>query len=163
MPTEPRPTETLTRLRRWLLWIFLGGSLGTTAELFLLDHTEGFWQWTPIVLLGAAVLATLWTQIAGSIWSQRVVSGVLVVVTLSGLVGTFQHYRGNLEFELEIFPSLAGWELFWRTLKGATPTLAPGAMILLGLLGLLAQSRRLGWGKAEGTRNKAGAGTKEGE
>ncbi len=156
MSTEPTVTENLTRLRRWLSLIFVGGSLGTGAELLLLDHTEGFWQRTPIVLLGAALAATVWTQLGNSVWNERVLSAILLLVVVSGLVGTFQHYRGNLEFELEIFPSLAGWELFWRTLKGATPTLAPGAMILLGLLGLLAQTRRLCRGRQNpsGTRRQ---------
>ncbi|MFB3131882.1 MAG: hypothetical protein ACE10K_05095, partial [Rhodothermales bacterium] len=39
------------------------------------------------------------------------------------------------EFELEMYPTLKGLELFWESIKGATPALAPGTMIQLGLLG----------------------------
>jgi hypothetical protein len=31
---------------------------------------------------------------------------------------------------------LAGWELFKEAMTGATPALAPGAMVQLGLIGL---------------------------
>jgi len=46
------------------------------------------------------------------------------------------HYRGNVEFERERDPSLSGLALVWEALRGATPSLAPGAMAQLGLLGL---------------------------
>jgi hypothetical protein len=36
-----------------------------------------------------------------------------------------------------MYPSLTGFELFREAISGATPTLAPGAMLHLGLLGLL--------------------------
>jgi len=41
-----------------------------------------------------------------------------------------------MEFELEMHPSQSGWALLWAVMKGATPALAPGMMILLGALGL---------------------------
>ena len=47
------------------------------------------------------------------------------------------HYRGNAEFELEMDASLGGWQLFLESVHGATPALAPAAMMHLGLLGLL--------------------------
>jgi hypothetical protein len=56
----------------------------------------------------------------------------------SGVVGIALHYRGNVEFEREMYPSLAGMELVEKTLTGATPVFAPGAMALLGAIGLLA-------------------------
>ena len=54
----------------------------------------------------------------------------------SGVLGLYLHYRGNVEFELEMYSSLRGFELFWEALKGATPALAPAAMAHLGLVGL---------------------------
>ena len=59
----------------------------------------------------------------------------MILFVLSGLVGLILHYQGNAEFELEMYPSLNGLELFWEAIRGATPTLAPGTMIQLGLLG----------------------------
>jgi hypothetical protein len=61
----------------------------------------------------------------------------MALCVVSGLVGLGQHYAGNREFELEMHPSRGGLELVWESLAGATPTLAPAAMVHLGLLGLL--------------------------
>jgi hypothetical protein len=56
---------------------------------------------------------------------------------VSGVLGTWYHYTGNVEFELERTPELGGWALFQAAMGGATPALAPGTMIQLGLIGLL--------------------------
>lgn len=44
--------------------------------------------------------------------------------------------QGNVEFELEMYPDLSGWKLFRDSMMGATPALAPGAMVQIGLVGL---------------------------
>ena len=61
----------------------------------------------------------------------------MVMVLLSGGLGVFLHFKGNIEFEKEMYPSMSGFELIWESLKGATPSLAPGAMALLGIVGLV--------------------------
>ena len=61
----------------------------------------------------------------------------MCLVLASGIVGVVLHYRGNADFELEMRANIRGVELIWNALTGATPALAPGTMILLGLLGLL--------------------------
>jgi hypothetical protein len=60
----------------------------------------------------------------------------MVLSLASGFVGLLLHYRGNVEFELEMYPDLAGWKLFKDSMMGATPSLAPGAMMQIGLIGL---------------------------
>ena len=57
---------------------------------------------------------------------------------LSGLLGIWLHYDGKAEFKLEIDPELSGWALFWECIHGHSmpPVLAPGTMLLLGLVGL---------------------------
>ena len=50
----------------------------------------------------------------------------MALFVLSGGIGVALHYRGNVEFELEMYPSLSGLELVRKTLTGATPVLAPG-------------------------------------
>lgn len=127
---------TLAVLRGALLVILLAGMLGTGIELLLLPHTEGFWQLIPLVLLGAGFAALGWYGAARNAASLRAVQLLMLVFVLSGLTGLLLHYRGNLEFELEMHPSAAGWGLFWEAIRGATPTLAPGTMIQLGLVGL---------------------------
>jgi hypothetical protein len=69
---------------------------------------------------------------------------------LSGITGLVLHFRGNILFEQESDPSIAGTALLHRALMGATPTLAPGTMIQLGLVGLVFLFRhpRLQTGKA---------------
>ena len=68
-----------------------------------------------------------------------------ILFVLSGVVGLWLHYHGNVEFELEMYPGLAGFELFRESVTGATPTLAPGTMLELGLLGLLYTYRHPAW------------------
>jgi hypothetical protein len=127
----------LSLVRKALLGIFLFGVVGTGAELILLEHTEDFWQWTPLVLmgLGAAVLI-LYTFVRSS-GVLRAFQGAMALCVASGLLGIWFQYQGNVEFELEMYPTIGGVKLFWEAMKGATPALAPGTMIQLGLLGLL--------------------------
>jgi hypothetical protein len=54
-----------------------------------------------------------------------------------GALGIYLHFRGNVDFVRERYPSLGGTTLIWKALRGATPALAPGALAQLGLLGLI--------------------------
>ncbi len=126
-----------TPLRPLVLALVVFGMAGTLTELVLLEHFESAWQWAPFVALGAGLGsagAHLVRRSAGTLRLFRAVMGGLVLV---GLVGLAQHFLGNRAFELEMRPSMAGTTLVWESLKGATPALAPGVLIQLGLLGLL--------------------------
>lgn len=125
-------------VRRLLFAVLALTMIGTLAELILLEHTEGIWQQLPLILLGAGILtlaAVILRRVALTIWLFRV---AMLLCTLSGAVGVFLHYDGNSEFELEMYPSLDGMQLFWESMRGATPVLAPGTMTTIGLLGLIA-------------------------
>jgi len=122
-------------LRTFLLLIFILGLFGAGAELLLLEHTEDFRQWIPLVLLAISVIVLGWRGLSRGAMSLRVFQGTMLLFVISGCVGIFFHYQGNVEFELEMYPTLAGWELFAKAMQGATPALAPGTMIQLGLLG----------------------------
>ena len=119
---------------RPLILLYVGGSLGLLAELLLLGHLEGWTQWIPLVLLVAATIAGLdWLRDARPNARRRLhVSGWLLA--LSGLIGTVLHVRGNWEFELEMYPDMRALELFAESMTGATPALAPGALLILGLM-----------------------------
>ncbi|MCY3681076.1 MAG: hypothetical protein OXH16_06750 [Gemmatimonadetes bacterium] len=123
-------------LRRFVLAILIMGIVGTGAELVLLEHMEDFWQWVPLVLFVAALPCAGWLLVAPGVVSVRIFQIVMVLFVVSGFVGQWLHYKGNVEFELEMYPSRGGLELVWEALGGATPSLAPGTMTLLGLLGL---------------------------
>jgi hypothetical protein len=68
----------------------------------------------------------------------------MLFAVVSGLAGHWLHYRGNVEFEREMYPDRAGVELFTESMTGATPVLAPGTMTVIGLLGLVAVWRPQG-------------------
>jgi hypothetical protein len=55
----------------------------------------------------------------------------------AGITGVVLHYQSNVELELEISPESAGLGLAWAAMKGGTPTLAPGTMVLLGAIGFV--------------------------
>ena len=141
MPEGSSEGTTLVAIRRFLVTIFLLCGVGTGVELLLLGHTEDPWQWAPIVLLSVSLVALVWRGAGGGLASLRMFQGVMVLCILSGLVGLGLHYDGNVEFELEMYPSLGGFDLFWESVTGATPTLAPGTMVGLGLLGLASTYR----------------------
>jgi len=123
-------------LRKLLFVTLLVSLIGTTVELILLEHFDDVWQWVPIALLIAALLTLGWHALERGPTSLNVLRALMVLFVASGLIGVLLHYRGNVEFELEMYPGLAGWKLFREAMMGATPALAPGAMIQVGLIGL---------------------------
>ena len=124
-------------MRRALLGLFLLGVVFTGVELLLLEHTETLWQSAPLGLLALALVALGgWLAVPGLL-TLRAFQGLMLAHVLCGAVGLYLHYQGNVEFELEMYPSLEGFELFREATMGATPVLAPAMMAQLGLLGLL--------------------------
>ena len=143
-PPSPAPNPegpTIRLLRRAVGAVFVLGLIGTATELILLEHVEDPWQWTPLVLIGLCWAVLLWRVLGGGAGALRAFQGLMVLFLAAGALGLVLHYRGNVEFELEMYPSRKGFELFWEALKGATPALAPGMMIQLGLLGLASTLR----------------------
>ena len=111
--------------------------VGTEVELLLLKHTDGVWQLLPVYLVGAALLAAGWVGASPGPSSLRLLRGIMWIFVASGLAGIVLHFRGNVTFEQESDPSIAGAALLRRAVMGASPTLAPGTMLQLGLVGLV--------------------------
>lgn len=139
---SPAPGSAATRddplgvVRALLLIIFLLGVGGLAVELVLLEHYDDYWQLTPFALFGASLLVLAWywgTRRGAAIKAFR---AMMVLFLASGAWGIFLHYEGNVEFEREMSPEVTGWPLFWEAIRGATPSLAPGAMVQLALIGL---------------------------
>ena len=128
--------STAGALRTALLGLFLLGSLGTAAELLLIGHVEDNWQLVPLGLFAVAPVLIAWYALARSSASIRAFQGLMFLYIGAGVAGSLLHYLGNMEFELEMYPGMAGLELFRETMTGAFPALAPGAMTLFGLIGL---------------------------
>jgi hypothetical protein len=128
---------TIELLRTGLAVVLAIGLGGTEIELLLLKHTDGFWQLVPVALVGAGLVALAWYGVARNAVSLRLLQGLMAVFLISGAVGTIQHFRGNVAYERDSNPSLSGMALYRSALMGSTPSLAPGTMIQLGLIGLL--------------------------
>lgn len=123
--------------RTLLLAVILIGIIGLQAELLLLDHAETFNQWIPHLTLAIGLLSVGVVYLKPSPLSVKVFRGVMLGFIAIGLLGVFLHYRGNVEFAQERWPTMGGFALMWKALRGATPAMAPGALAQLGLLGLL--------------------------
>ncbi len=129
-----------SKLRSGLSGIFILGIFGTFIELLLLDHTEDFWQLLPLILLGIGLISFLISSFSETPIKLKLFRIVMIFFILSGITGVWMHYQTNVEFEKEMYPGLEGLGLFTEAMKGATPSLAPGAMLMLGLIGLLRSS-----------------------
>lgn len=128
----------LAVVRKILLAVLTLGIAGSTTELILLKHTEDWRQWIPLIVLAAALLALAWHGLSGSALSTQALRWLMLAFVVSGLVGVYFHFQGSAEFKLESNPKLSGMALFWEAIRGkAPPLLAPGAMVQLGLLGLV--------------------------
>jgi hypothetical protein len=114
---------------------FFFGSIGTGIELVLLEHTDGIWQALPLALVALGCIAGGLLAMRPAPATARAFQGLMMIFAASGLAGVLLHYQGNVAFELELSPEAAGMPLFWESMKGATPALAPGTMILLGAVG----------------------------
>src|SRR3954464_4251135 len=114
------------RLRHFLLILAAVLCLGTLGELSLLNHLKEPVQVVPFVLSGLALIALFlvyrWPQ-RKTIWALR---GIMVLMVLGGLLGIYEHLAGNREMALEIHQQASAGRLFWYTLSGADPALAPG-------------------------------------
>lgn len=129
-------SATLATIRRLLLGIVVVGVGGTAVELLLLGHFDGPAQVTPLVLLGLAGASLTWHIAAPAAAAVRTLQLTMMALIGAGVVGVGMHFDGNVEFERELYPSLAGIELVEKTLTGATPVFAPGSLTMLGLVGL---------------------------
>jgi hypothetical protein len=134
--TEP---STLRALRRWLLILLGCGLAGTATELLLLGHDEDATQLVPLLVTPAVLAVLAWHTLAPGRASTRLFRVAMLALIACGAAGVWFHYSGNREFQLEMDPSMAGFDLLLEVLQAkAPPALAPGHMALLGLFGLAA-------------------------
>ena len=124
-------------LRQLLLALVLIGIVGLAIELLLLRHAESFTQLIPHITLAIGLIATAAVYFLPRSGTIKTFKLVMLLFLLVGVLGVFYHLRGNVEFALERDPTLSGMKLVWKVLRGATPALAPGALVQLGLLGLI--------------------------
>lgn len=125
-------------MHRLILAILFLGLVGTGTELLLLEHTKSLRELIPVALIAVSILILVWHVIGRGPVTVRALQAIMALFVQAGLAGLVLHYQSNAEFKLESNPSLTGWALFWAAVNGKSPpALAPGAMIQLGLLGLV--------------------------
>ena len=130
--------NVLMAIRRWLLALLAFGLVASALDLVLLEHFEGWWQMVPLVVIGLSLASIAWHLAGGGAASIRALRWCMVASVVSGFAGVVLHFRGNMSFQLDMDPAIAGWDLFTRVMHAkAPPALAPGAMVQLGLLGLI--------------------------
>jgi hypothetical protein len=129
-------------LRRLMLAVLMLGLAGMGTELVMLEHYEDVKMRLPLGAIAATIAAGIYHAATGSARSVRVLQTMMSALVVLGGVGMVLHYRGSLEFQMDMDPTLSRWALFWKVLHmKAPPTLAPGALAQLGLVGLVTTYR----------------------
>jgi hypothetical protein len=124
-------------VRALLFILLLLGLTGTGVELLLLGHDEDLLQLVPLALIAVGVAVIIWHRCSASRWSLIFLRATMVAFVAGGILGVLLHYRGSVEFQREIDPSMQGLTLFTKAMQSkAPPALAPAAMAWFGLLGI---------------------------
>ena len=123
------------KITRLILIAIAFMSVGLSIELYLLEHYEGILQFIPIICVSLGLILSLVLFRFRNKTIQILFHISLILMVASGLAGIFLHLKANYEFEKEIRPSINGMDLFMESLSGALPSLAPGSLILLALIG----------------------------
>jgi hypothetical protein len=127
----------LVAIRRVILGVLVLGMTGLLAELALLAHYADFKQQIPLLLLAAGLAAIIIDLAVSHIWSGRFVQLTMGLFIAAGLLGMYFHYQGSREFQIEMDPTMSGMNLVWHVLQAKSPpTLSPGTMVQMGILGL---------------------------
>jgi hypothetical protein len=123
--------------RRLLLVVIALGTIGLLIELLLLGHWISTAQLIPLSTLGLMLIATGLVAVRAERRPLRAFRASMVWAVVAGLMGIGFHLRDNVAFEREIVPDASGASILWHALQGATPLLAPGGLVQLGLIGLI--------------------------
>jgi hypothetical protein len=135
-------TDALENLRRLLLALAAFGLVGIATELTFLEHYEDTAMFAPFAAIALALAAIGLHAIGGTALTVRLLRLTMAGLVVAGAVGVVLHYRGSLEFQVDMDPTLSASELFWKVMHmKAPPTLAPGVLAQLGLLGLVSTYR----------------------
>ncbi len=143
-------------LRALLLALVAVGAVGLLVELLLLEH----WLVRPQLIPLATLICILFATVL--VWKRpnprllRVFRGVMIWTVLAGSAGIGFHLRDNLAFEREIAQEASPVSVLAEAVRGATPLLAPGSLLHLGLVGLAFTYKHPGLRRhlSHSTRNK---------
>jgi len=131
--------ETLNYRFRYFLLLLSGGIfIGTVIELLFSNHMESAVQYIPFVLCAIGLIALIPAVLKPGRATLLTLRLIMLLNMAGGLFGIFEHIKSNVEFSLEIQPSATFSDVFWKSLSGATPLLAPGILTLGAVLALAA-------------------------
>jgi hypothetical protein len=120
-----------------LFLVLLLGMSGLLVELALLAHYEDLNQRIPLGLLGAGIVVLLVDRVSPAAWTRHAIQFVMLFFIAAGLLGMYLHFAGSRAFQLEMDPEMRGMTLVWHVLQAKSPpTLSPGTMVQMGILGL---------------------------
>lgn len=147
-------SDSLQLIRRLLLALIVFGLVGMGTDLLFLEHYEDSTQLIPLGLISLSLVAVVSYLMTGRAGAVRLMQVAMLLSVVGGLVGMGLHFRGNLEFQLDMDPTASAWDLFMKVMHAkAPPTLAPAAMVQLGLLGLVFCYRHPALRPGEGARD----------
>ena len=106
-------------MRRGVLGLLVLGTAGVLVELVVLNHYADANQMIPVAVCATGLIVAAWLALAPGLVVVRVFQFVMLVYAGSAVVGATLHTVGD----------------------AAAPVLAPGVLLQLGLLGLLATYR----------------------
>jgi len=133
----PRGAFDAGRMRTFLLALVGLGAAGLLLELLLLEHWMARPQYVPLVVLSLTLVAVAVLALRPGSGTVRLFRGVMGLVVVAGLAGIGFHLSDNLAFERELTPGASLGLQLWEAVRGATPLLAPGSLVQLGLVGLV--------------------------
>lgn len=140
----PAPGEEgVAPFRRYLVGLSTLSCLATAIELASERHWGRTVRLIPWVSIGVLLIGIVLFVSHPSSRVLKVVRGLAIAVSLSGLVGIYEHVAGNqnagyLDFRYaERWPTMSFWARWWTALSktvGPAPTLAPAALIFAATL-----------------------------
>lgn len=134
MTTQDTRLSTISNV---ILAVLTFGMAGLLAELALIAHYEDATQWIPLALLAVGLVALGADVTFCNRSTQLAIQITMVLMIAAGVLGVYFHFHGSREFQLEMDPQMRGTTLVWHVLRAKSPpTLAPGSMVQLGILGL---------------------------
>lgn len=122
--TPPQRSDTAHIFRHILLLLAAVGSVGTFLELVLTGHYETPTQWPPLVLLLLSLVGIVVVWVKPTARALRLFRWLMIVVTLSSLVGVYFHMQSNFASVLERTPDLSWTAQLWQAMQGRNPLLS---------------------------------------
>jgi hypothetical protein len=105
----------------------------TTAEIFFEHYRASFgnkWMWSPIIVTPPVVVAGVMGVFSRK-WAKTALPATALIYAANGLLGEYFHARG-------VARKPGGWGLASYNVPMGPPIFAPGLMVLVGGMGVLA-------------------------